>query len=257
MNSIPSSKGTALLVTLLIAMAAVGTAAAVSVEDTSAPEEAQAGQEVTVEVTLTDLYKPDGNWTLHGTTQLENVSRLEIIKTPLSGTPERENYPGETDFEVNISAHNNFESITITIVGDAPEATDFSYNSPQTFNGVTLTKRLEGSETKIETIDIHHYTADSREARNAIESAEAAVNGTDSADAESDLQNAIDWYNEGEFDKAISNAESAEEAANDAQGSSDSPVILYGIGAIVVLALIGGGAYYYRSQQQDSYDKLR
>ncbi|QSG15900.1 putative membrane protein [Halapricum desulfuricans] len=259
MNSIPSSKGTALLVTLLIAMAAVGTAAAVTTSETTAPEEAQVDEEVTVEVTITELYEPDDDWTLRGTTQLDNVTSWQVTQTSLNGTTVEpdENYAGQSEFELDVSSGDSFRSITISVTGDAPDIDDFSYNSPQTFDGMKLTKALGGGESDIETVEIHHYTEDSREARNAIESAEAAVNGTDSADAESDLQNAIDWYNEGEFDRAISNAESAEQAANNAQGSNDTPVLLYGIGAIVVLVLIGGGVYYYRSQQQDSYDKLR
>jgi len=259
MNSIPSSKGTALLVTLLIAMAAVGTAAAVTSSNTTAPDEAQVGEEVTVEVTLTELYDSDTDWTLQGTTQLTNVTDWQVTQTYPNGTtvePEQ-SYEGETEFELDIASGDNFESVSVSITGEAPDVESFSYSPAQTFNGVQLTKLLGDGQTAIETVEIHHYTNDSRVARDAIEGAEAAVEDVDSADAENRLQRAIESYNAGSFDTAQGAAEDAERTANNAQGSEGTPVFLYGIGAIVVLALLGGGAYYYRSQQQDSYDKLR
>lgn len=258
MSSIPSSKGTAALVALLIAAAAVvGTAAAVGTSDISAPDEAQVGEEVTAEVTITELYEPDSDWTLRGTTQLENVTGWQVTQTYPNGTVVEENYEGESEFELEISDGDNFESITVSITGDAPAVEGFSYEPPQSFEAAELVKVIGDGESVIETAEVHHYTEESRSARQTIESAEAAVNDADSADAESDLQNAIDWFNEGEFDRAVSNAEDAEQTASDASQSQDTmQLLLYGVGALVLIALIGGGIYYYRSQQDD-YDKLR
>ncbi|MCU4717778.1 hypothetical protein [Halapricum hydrolyticum] len=258
MNSIPSSKGTAALVALLIAAAAVvGTAAAVEASDISAPDEAQVGEEVTVEVTITELYEPDSDWTLRGATQLENVTGWQVTQTYPNGTAVEESYEGESEFELEVSDSDNFESITVSITGDAPAVETFSYQPPQSFEAAELIKMIGDGESAIETAEVHHYTEESRNARQTIESAEAAVNDADSADAESDLQNAIDWFNEGEFDRAVSNAEDAEQTAKNASQSQDTMrLLLYGVGVLVLIALIGGGIYYYRSQRDD-YDKLR
>ncbi|QSG12873.1 putative membrane protein [Halapricum desulfuricans] len=257
MNSILSSKRTAVVVALVIAAAAVGTVAAVQPSDTAAPDEAGVGEEVTVEVTLSELYETDDDWTLRGTTQLENVTGWDVVQTYPNGTTAEVSYEGDSEFERQISSSDNFESITVSITGDAPAVESFSYQPPQSFAAAELTKIVGDSESVIEAVEVHHYTNESENARQIIQDAETAVSDADSADAESDLQNAIDWYNEGEFDRAISNAENAEQTANEATQSQDTmQLLLYGVGALVVLALIGGGVYYYRNQQDD-YDKLR
>ncbi|MFW6018909.1 MAG: hypothetical protein ACOCPX_08805 [Halapricum sp.] len=258
MSLIPSSKATAVLVTLLIAAAAVvGTAAAVTTSDTASPEQAQVGEEVTVELTLTELYDEDSDWTLRGTTQLENVSGWQVTQTYPNGTAVEENYESQSEFELEISEGDNFESITVSITGDAPAVEEFSYDPPQSFDGAELTKVIGDSESVIETAQIHHYTSESRDAREAIEDAETAVEDSDSDEAESRLQRAIDAYNAGNLDNAIGSAEDAENTASEASQSQDTmQLLLYGVGALVVLALIGGGVYYYRNQQDD-YDKLR
>ena len=257
MSLIPSSKGTAALVALVIAMAAVGTAVAVETTNTSAPEEAQVGTEVTAEMTITELYQPDSDWTLRGTTELQNVTNWQVTQTYPNGTTVSDTIEGQTQFEVDVDSSENFESITVSITGDAPPVEEYNYDPPQRFDAAKLTKVVGQGESAIETVQVHHYTNDSREAWNAIRDAEEAVNSTDSPDAESDLIDAINDYEQGDFDRAISNANEAKEKANEAKSSQDTmTLILYGVGALVVLALIGGGVYYYRNQQ-DSYDKLR
>ena len=256
MSLIPSSKGTTALVALVIAMAAVGTAAAVTASDTSAPDEAQVGEEVSVSVTLSNLYSDNDEWTLRGTTQLTNVTGWEVTKVRPAGNTTEE-YTGQDSFETGISNADNVTDVVVTITGDAPPVEEFQYDPPQRFEAAKLAQAVGQGESTIETVQIHHYTNESRQALNAIQSADEAVSGTDNADAQSYLQNAIDFYETGNFDQAISNAEQAEETANEAKSSQDTmTLILYGVGALVVLALIGGGVYYYRNQQ-DSYDKLR
>ena len=256
MSLIPSSKGTTALVALVIAMAAVGTAAAVTASDTSAPDEAQVGEEVSVSVTLSNLYSDNDEWTLRGTTQLTNVTGWEVTKVRPAGNTTEE-YTGQDSFETGISNADNVTDVVVTITGDAPPVEEFQYDPPQRFEAAKLSQAVGQGESTIETVQIHHYTNESQQALNAIQSADEAVSGTDNADAQSYLQNAIDFYETGNFDQAVSNAEQAEETANEAKSSQETTtLILYGVGALVVLALIGGGVYYYRNQQ-DSYDKLR
>jgi len=256
MSLIPSSKGTTALVALVIAMAAVGTAAAVTAPDISAPDEAQVGEEVSVSVTLTNLYSDNDEWTLRGTTQLTNVTGWEVTKVRPAGNT-TEQYTGQDTFETGISRSDNVTDVVVTITGDAPPIEEFQYDPPQQFEAAKLAQAVGQGESNIETVQVHHYTNESRQALNAIRDAEEAVSGTDNADAQSYFQNAVDFYETGNFDQAISNAEQAEETANEAKNSEETTtLILYGVGALVVLALIGGGVYYYRNQQ-DSYDKLR
>lgn len=257
MSLIPSSKGTTALVALVIAMAAVGTAAAVTASDTSAPDEAQVGEEVTAEVTLTELYADDSDWTLRGTTQLQNVTSWQVSQTYPNGTTVTETFEGQTQFELEVTSSENFESITVSITGDAPPVDEFQYDPPQQFDAATLTKAVGQGESTIETVQVHHYTNESRQAWNAIRDAEEAVENSDSNDARNRLQQAKDAYNSGNFGNAESIANDAKNTAEEAKQSQDTmTLILYGVGALVVLALIGGGVYYYRNQQ-DSYDKLR
>ncbi|MFB6189451.1 MAG: hypothetical protein ABEI57_06175 [Halapricum sp.] len=258
MSLIPSSKGTTVLVALVITLAAVGTVAAVQTKNVSAPDQAKVGQEVTAKVTITDLYQPDSDWTLQGTTQLQNVTNWKVTKTYPNGTTASQTFGGTSQFEVPVNASANFASITISITGDAPPVSNYSYDPPQQFQAAKLVKVVGDGQSEVETVSVHHYTSDSKQARQNIQDAEDAVSGTNNGDAKSYLQNAIDWYNTGNFEKANSNAKKAKNSANQAKSSQNTmQLVLYAIGAIVILALIGGGLYYYRNQQQDSYDKLR
>jgi len=256
MSLIPSSKGTTALVALVIAMAAVGTAAAVTAPDTSAPDEAQVGEEVSVSVTLSNLYSDNDEWTLRGTTQLTNVTGWEVTKVRPAGNTTEE-YTGQDSFETNINRADNVTDVVVTITGDAPPIEEFQYDPPQQFEAAKLAQAVGQGESDIETVQVHHYTNESRQALNAIRDAEEAVEGSDSNDARNRLEQAKDAYNVGNFGNAESIANDAKNTANEAKSSQDTmTLILYGVGALVVLALIGGGVYYYRNQQ-DSYDKLR
>lgn len=254
MNSIPSSKGTAVLVALVIAAAAVGTVAAVDTESTSAPEEAEVGDTISAQVVLSDVVEKGTDWDLQGSTELQNVSRWRVVRSYPNGTEQVDTFEDAEEFSMVISGSSNVDQISVNVTGDVPAVSEYTYRQPQKISAMTLTK--DGGE-EIEKLSVHHYTEESKQARQAIEDAEAAIEDADSPDAESDLQDAIDFYEGGEFDKAIDNAEEAESKATEASESQETmQLLLYGLGALVVLVLIGGGVYYYRNQQE-SYDKLR
>ncbi|WP_136688900.1 hypothetical protein [Halorhabdus amylolytica] len=255
MSWIRSSKGITLLAVLALTLVAVGTGAAVTV-DTNAPSEAQAGEVTSVTITISDVYEDADQWTLTGSTGLVDVQGWEVTKVTPSGEGGTSTFDGET-FEVPIEAGENLDHVNVTVTGTVPQVQAFSYDPPQSFEAVTLTREGGGQVEEIETVSIHHYTPDSKDARGVIEEAEAAVNDSDSQDARNRLNTAISAFEDGSFDTARTAAADAQDTAESAESSAQTmQYVLYGVGAIVVLALIGGGIYYYRSQQDD-YDKLR
>jgi hypothetical protein len=257
MSWIRSSKSTAVLVLLLVAAAAVGTAAAVTTDATEAPEEAQVGDEVTVSVTLTDLYNESDNWTLNGTTELNNVTGWEVTKVQPNGNENTESFDGQTAFQTSIESADNLDSVRVTITGDVPAVEQYSYEPRQTFVGADLDRIVGENVNDVEEVTIHHYTNESDEARAAIEEAEEAVNASDSSEAQETLESAISAYDNGNFPNALNLAEEAQNDAESAQQSAQTTqMLLIGGGVLVLLLVIGGGFYYYRSQQDD-YDKLR
>jgi len=255
MSWIRSSKGITLLAVLALSIAAVGTVTAVTV-DSNAPSEVQAGDATSVTVTISDVYEDSDQWTLTGSTGLVDVQGWEVTKVTPSGEAGTSTFDGET-FEVPIESGENLDHVNVTVTGTVPEIQAFSYDPPQSFEAMTLTREGGGDVEEIETISVHHYTSDSADARSVLNDARAAVENSDSDEARSELDNAIASFNDGSFGPAESNAQDAIEAAESAESSAQTmQYVLYGVGAIVVLALIGGGIYYYRSQQDD-YDKLR
>jgi len=259
MSWIRSSKSTALLVLLVVSVAAVGTAAAVTVSSTDAPEEAEVGEEITVSMTITDLYEEDDSWTLNGTTQLGNVSGWTVTKIQPNGNEEviSDQFEGQQSFDVDITSEENLAEVQVEITGNVPAIEQPSYRPRQTFTAASLSRVRGDNAEEINTVSVHHYTNESRSARNAIADAEEAVNASGSSDAEETLQSAINVYEGENYDEATNLAQDAQETAESAQESEETmQLILIGVGVVVVVLLIGGGVYYWRSQQQD-YDKLR
>lgn len=257
MSWIRSSKGTTLAVLLLVSVAAVGTAAAVSVSATSAPEEARVGEEVTVSVTLTDLYSENSDWTLEGSTELRNVTGWEVTKIQPNGNTNTETFSGQQSFSTQIASAENLERVNLTITGDVPPIEEHSFRPPQSFVGADLDRVVGENTNNIEQVTVVHYTNRSRAVRNSILQAEQAVNGSNSDQARSRLNASIQAYNDESFDSANTSAADALDTAQNAQESQETTqLLLYAGGAVVLLLLIGGGVYYWRSQQDD-YDKLR
>lgn len=259
MSWIRSSKSTAVLVLLIVSVAAVGTAAAVTTASTEAPEEAQVGEEVTVSVTLTDLYE-DGNgaWTLNGSTELRNVSGWSVTKVQPNGNENTTTFEGQQAFQVRIASEENLDEVRLSITGDVPPVEAYSYRPPQEFVAAELSQVRGENVNDLETVAVHHYTNESRTASQAISEAEEAVNASDSSEARETLDSAISVYEGGtNFGEARNLAQEAQDEAESAQQSAQTTQTLLIVGGVVVLLLvIGGGFYYYRSQQ-DEYDKLR
>ena len=250
-----SSKAVALGVLLAVAVTTAGIAGAVSFEG-NAPESAEAGEEITVEVTMEDLFaeQPD-SWTLQADTELENPDWTLEVRDPAGDEVVRQDIANESITQ-DLSVDNNHVEVFITVEGTVPEmSTDtFNYENVEQENITTLelsqvvedgTSQLEGGVWTT-----HRYNQESQEARQAIDNATTAVEEANSEDANKRLTEAITFYNNGEFASAI-------EAANDAQDTAESEgetqQLLIMLGAVVLLvAILGGGFYYWRQSQQDT-----
>ncbi|WP_435197000.1 hypothetical protein [Natronomonas sp. EA1] len=231
--------------------------AAVAVTSENLPAETQAQSEASATFTFSELYA-DGSqeWTLEAKTNLTGA-QWTVKKQKLGGDVVSESYQGRT-FETTVSSNENVETVTVTVTGDVPKVKNFTYDPVETYLFAGFNKTVGSASNVIATERVHHFTEKSKEARNAIESAQAAIDAAGGdQQAQQTLNNAISSYNNGNFANAIDLANQAEQRATQKQEvSSRNQLLLYaGIGVVALLAVVGG-VLYWRSQQ-DSYDKLR
>lgn len=275
MTSSRSSKATtiALLCTLVLALAAP--AAAVSVTDKTVPAEGEVGTTIEATYTMEELYQEPSfqSWTLQGASELRNVTWTVAFYNPQGEFVQRQ-YSGQTFSQAGIDAESGGEfedtitRVEVTVRGDVPQIEAFTYPEEETFVVAEISQQAgsSGSTNTVGSWSVHQYTTGedgpgSKQARTAIESAEAAIEeanaaGADTSEANSTLQTAVDFYELGQFEKAVDRANTAEEQANDAASSSQTmQTVLMAGAAVLVIALIAGGVWYYREQQSD-YDKL-
>ncbi|WP_323675402.1 hypothetical protein [Halorubellus sp. PRR65] len=269
MSSIRCSRLLACCLVAVLALSVAAPAAAVSVDAEDVPSEAEAGTQYEASVTLTDLYSDNSKWRLNAST--------ELVEDPL-WTVEYVGVDGDVTEEVTRTGQNvtvserDVESpiseVRVTVEGEVPEVGNWSYEPRPSFLAMELAQvpvtsdGSTGAPSTIDTWTTAHYTTDSQEAREAIESATEAISsaeeaGGDVSDAENALTNAKRFYRNEDFDAAVSNAEDAQEQANDAEQSAQSSqqtqqLLLYAGVGVVVLLLIGGGVYWYRQNQQDT-----
>jgi hypothetical protein len=246
-----------LVVSLAVSLVAAP-AAAVSVAEDGVPQEAEVGSEVTATFTLTELYKDSSNeWTLAGETELENVS-WTVKKFGLDDSQLDKESFGGSEFTADVAADDDVTRVEVTVTGTVPAVENFTYSPEETFQLASLSRQQGDNTEELESWDVHHYTKDSKEARQAIAAAESAIEqaGGDE-DAEKQVTRAISSYNNGNFENAADIAADAEESASSTKQSNErNELLLYGgIGAVALLAVVGG-VFYWRSQQ-DTYDKLR
>jgi len=255
----------ALALTALLVLSAVAVpAAAVSVGEEDVPGDAAVGSQIEATVTLTQLYQDPQleQWQLAGETELTDVTWTVSYIDQTGSKTGQESFDGQTFDGAEIATANGTAEVEIRVSGTVPEVTAYSYDPAQTFTVLALSQTREGGSTNaIDEWTATHYTESSREARNALDDAQAAIDSADSAgadvsEAETSIDNAVDAYENGNFDLAMNLADEAESRANSAQQSSQTfRLALYGVGGLVVIALLVGGFLYWRSQQ-DSHDKL-
>jgi flagellar basal body-associated protein FliL len=255
-----SSEFVAVGVLLAVVLAAAGTGAALSFDDESVPAEAEAGAEESYTVTMTEPFTAENTdlpaeWTLQATTEFDDA---EITMTSQDVADDTVN---QTSVENNatdltIRQADGVNRVVIEVSGTVPAIGEYSYEdrSVENFTALELTRLEGGSEFTIADGEaqwnVHRFTSDSREARQAIDNASDAVEDADNSDAQDRLDEAISFYNNGEFDNAVTAAEDAEDTAS--SDSNLSQILLIVGGIIVVVAVVGGGVYLWQSRQQDT-----
>ena len=280
MTSSRFSDVSTLALLLVLVLAAAAPAAAVNVADQSVPGESAVGETVEATFTLDTLYQEPNfqKWALQGATGLENVTWTVAYKNPSGEVFTQRQYNGQTFSQPGISADGSefqdpVTEIEITVRGDVPAVEEYTYDEPEAFLVAEFSQKAgqTGSTNTVDSWGAHHYTTGdegspgSKQARAAIDAASSAIAdaqgaGADVSEANASLQTAIDFYELGQFGKAVENAETAEQQAADAEASKKSSeqttqLLMYGGAGLLVLVVLGGGFWYYQ-QQQDDYDKL-
>lgn len=258
------SRGTAVLAVLALLLAAGTPAAAVSADADGVPSEVEVGEEVSATFTVDELFRNPSieEWTLTGETELTNVTWTVVFYDSTGSKVDQHSHDGDNFSQDGVSADGGVDEIEVRVTGDAPTIEEYTYDPEEEFLFASLTQAREGGNSdEIESWHAHHYTSESKDAREAIESAEAAIDdagGADTSDAESTLNNAISAYESGnDFDNAVDLAERSEREATDARQTSErNRLLMYAAGGLIGLAAIVGGGYFVYKSRQDGYDKL-
>lgn len=253
------SKTAVALLCVAVLLGAVGTATALTVSADGLPGEKQVGEEVSVTYTIDDPFTDTPNeWTLEANTELENVRWTVTVLR--AGTPVEDGQTtyGQQSFEQDLNVDNNGDEVKIELVGDVPAVSNYTYRPEQTFLVASLGQRTGNNVEELANDSAHHYTTESREARIAIDDAQAAIDEAGgNQEAQDLLESAKSSYRSENFPNAKGLANRAQEKAESSQQSEQTmQLALMGAGAVVVLLLIGGGIYVWLSQRDDGYSKL-
>lgn len=253
------SRSSSLVLACLVLLSAVAVpAAAVSVASSDVPKEAEVGTQVSGTVTLDELYRNPSleSWTLTGQTNLTDVTWTVTTYDQTGSKRNQRSFDGQ-NMAADVAADDGVSEVTVKVTGTVPEVTNFSYNPEQRFLLMSLTQTRDGgSNTAIKSWHTHHFTEESKPAREAIDSASAVVTDANSQQAEKTLRNAKSAYANANFELATELATQAGSEARSAQQSDQTMrFALYGVGGLLVVGLLAGGFLWFRSQQ-DTYDKL-
>jgi len=218
----------------VLVIAAVGVASAVSVTSEQAPEEAEVGQNVTIQVELQDLYAESSSWNFDGQTVLGNAT-WTIEEYQGSTQVDTHTFQGQSppngEVTIDQSASDAPDRLVVEVTGTVPSVESYSYENPATFLGAELV-RVASDGSGFNTIteyQIHHYTTGnpgSQSARTALDDARATIdaaasNGTDVSEAESTFDDAVTAYDGGNFADAVSLADEAESQVGSSGSGSD------------------------------------
>ena len=261
MNSIHYFRATVALLCVVGLVTIAGTAGAFTVSPAgTVPNETAVGSEVSVTYVIEDPYDgPPNEYTLEGETELENVSwTVEVFD---QGDSVDQTTYGNQSFSqpMDRDGDQNGDEVRITLEGTVPPVENYTYEPRENYSLVEFARVTGSNENEFRNDSAHHYTEQSREARQAIDDAGTAI---DEAGGNSEAENlrtgAISAYENDNFENAISLANQARNTAEEAQQSQQTTqTLLYAAGAVVLVLLLGGGGYYAYSQSQaDDYSKL-
>lgn len=235
-----------LVVSLLVAS---GIAAGVTVSDHTAPSEAKVGSRLDASFTLGELYQNPSyeQWTLRTRTELENVTWTFKTINQAGDTVNTNSVDGQNASQ-SLDINSGVAQVEVSVTGTVPPVDNFSYDPAPTFVLAELTHaRQGGTSSTIETFRTRHYTPDSQRARDAIDSAQSAIDAAGgNAQAQETEKSAISAYEGRNFDNAVSLAQRAQREANQAQQAQQrNQLILYGAIGVIVLVLVIAVAYWF------------
>jgi len=253
MSWIRSSKSATLVALFALLLAAAGPAGALTITDQTEFEDSRVGETVSTTVVIDDPFQGDrvsDEWTLNATTELENVRWTVTVLD--QGNQINSTTYGEQHVRQDLSLDNGGDEVRVELTGDTPAVENYTYEPLETYVLWDLNAIAGSSESDLNETAIHHYTNDSRDAREAIDEAAMAVNGSGSQEASDQLNRSIEAYNGGEFDLAIDTAQDAQNTAEETeQSQQQTQTLIYAAIALVVLAILGGGVYYWRANQDE------
>ena len=236
------------LLVVALAVGAVGTVAAVSFTgdvDTSVEVDSQER----IEVTLTDPFDgQEDEWTVRAESDLDGAT-VTLSADPVDGNIQESGAGGA---ELPIARGDGVTTVQIEVNGAVPPIANYSYENRSQENVTGLT--VYDGETALETWDLHRYTEASQEARQVLDSVSETVDDSGSDDARDRLDEAIAFYDSGEFDRAIDAANDAEDIA-ESEGETRRMLILAG-GVVALLLAVGGVAYLLQTRKKPA-NKLR
>ena len=233
---------------LLFGALCSGPAAAVGSQPQDVPEESEVGTEVEATFEVTELFDEFEEWTLVAETELNSTTWTIRQYNQAGDQISREDTNGPQATQ-SVDIDEGTARVEVRVTGTTPVIEDYSYDPEDRFVVANFTQqRSGGTETAIGSHQSHHFTTESREARQAVDSAREAVEGSGSTEAERLLGNAVSAYDRGNFENAIDLAEQAEGEASQSQIVRTG--LLVGGAVVVVLVLAGGGYRLYKSRQQ-------
>ncbi|NIX19489.1 MAG: hypothetical protein GWN07_06455, partial [Actinobacteria bacterium] len=126
---------------------------------------------------MTELFQNPSleQWLLEGDTELDNVTWTVQVENQAGSQIDQQSYDGQT-FEHQVSLENDHDLFRVTVTGTVPPVENYTYSPAETFVFAELNQaRQGGTSDVIESYETHHYTEDSRAARQAIDEADAAI----------------------------------------------------------------------------------
>jgi len=236
---------TGLLVVAVLSAPAMGLSASI----TESVDTAAVDEQVSAEYEFTDLYRsPDyDSWVITGETELDEVTWTVTYYDQTESKIGQDRYTGQSFTGATVDVEDGTSRVTVNVRGDVPAIDTYTWDPMQNFVLIELGQtEVGGAVEPIDTSTATHYTPASLEAREAMDTAAAAIASTDAPEAERTFSNAVTAYEREEFDLATNLARDATDMAR-AQAGTDrrNQLLLYGVSGLILLAIVGGGIYLF------------